>query len=176
MVHKGINKVILIGNLGHNPEIRHIPNGTTIANIILATSESWRDKQTGEKKEKTEWHKVVLFGKLAEIAAEYLHKGSQVYIEGYLQTRRWQDNNSQDHYVTEVIVSVGGTMQMLGGRQTNNSNVALQNTTSLNTWDDKKQSDHVQTYNKNSSTRKINDNVQGTNDESSINFDDDIPF
>ena len=102
MAGRGINKVILVGNLGQDPEIRHMPNGGAVANITLATSESWRDKQTGEIKDKTEWHRVVLFGKLAEIAGEYLRKGSQVYIEGSLQTRKWQDHSGQDRYTTEI--------------------------------------------------------------------------
>ncbi|OCA55106.1 single-stranded DNA-binding protein [Photorhabdus namnaonensis] len=116
MASRGINKVILIGNLGQDPEVRYMPNGGAVTNITLATSESWRDKQTGEMKEKTEWHRVVLFGKLAEVAGEYLRKGSQVYIEGSLQTRKWQDQNGQERYTTEVVVNMGGTMQMLGGR------------------------------------------------------------
>lgn len=117
MASRGVNKVILVGNLGQDPEVRYLPNGGAVTNITLATSESWRDKQTGENKEVTEWHRVVLFGKLAEVAGEYLRKGSQVYIEGQLQTRKWQDQSGQDRYTTEVVVNVGGTMQMLGGRQ-----------------------------------------------------------
>ena len=117
MASRGVNKVILVGNLGQDPEVRYMPNGGAVANITLATSESWRDKATGEQKEKTEWHRVVLFGKLAEVAGEYLRKGSQVYIEGSLQTRKWQDQSGQDRYTTEIVVNVGGTMQMLGGRQ-----------------------------------------------------------
>ncbi|WP_340614619.1 single-stranded DNA-binding protein [Xenorhabdus thailandensis] len=116
MSSRGINKVILVGNLGQDPEIRYLPTGGAVATLSLATSESWRDKQTGELREKTEWHRVVIFGKLAEIAAEYLQKGAQVYIEGQLQTRKWQDQQGQDRYSTEVVVSVNGTMQMLGGR------------------------------------------------------------
>lgn len=115
MASKGVNKVILIGNLGQDPEIRYMPSGGAVAQFTLATSESWRDKQTGEMKEKTEWHRVCIFGKLAEIAGEYLRKGSQVYIEGSLQTRKWQDQSGQDRYTTEVVVNIGGTMQMLGG-------------------------------------------------------------
>lgn len=115
MASKGVNKCILIGHLGQDPEIRYMPSGGAVANLTLATSESWRDKQTGEMKEKTEWHRVCIFGKLAEIAGEYLRKGSQVYIEGSLQTRKWQDQNGQDRYTTEVVVNVGGSMQMLGG-------------------------------------------------------------
>ena len=115
MASKGVNKCILIGHLGQDPEIRYMPSGGAVANITLASSESWRDKQTGEMKEKTEWHRVVIFGKLAEIAGEYLRKGSQVYIEGSLQTRKWQDQGGQDRYTTEVVVNIGGSMQMLGG-------------------------------------------------------------
>ncbi len=117
MASRGVNKVILVGNLGQDPEVRYMPNGGAVASITLATSESWRDKATGEQKEKTEWHRIVLFGKLAEVAGEYLRKGSQVYIEGALQTRKWQDQSGQDRYTTEVVVNVGGTMQMLGSKQ-----------------------------------------------------------
>lgn len=114
---KGINKVILIGNLGQDPEIRYTSGGMAIATLSLATSESWRDKQTGEQKERTEWHRVVLVGKLAEVAGQYLKKGSQVYVEGKLQTRKWQDQSGQDRYTTEVQVdSFTGVLQMLGGK------------------------------------------------------------
>ena len=117
MASRGINKVILVGNLGNDPEMRYMPNGGAVANITIATSDSWRDKATGEQREKTEWHRVVLFGKLAEVAGEYLRKGSQVYIEGQLQTRKWQDQSGQDRYSTEVVVQgFNGVMQMLGGR------------------------------------------------------------
>ena len=117
MATRGVNKVILIGNLGNDPEIRYMPSGGAVANITLATSESWRDKTTGEQREKTEWHRVALFGKLAEIAGEYLKKGSQVYIEGQLQTRKWQDQSGQERYTTEVVVQgFNGVMQMLGAR------------------------------------------------------------
>ncbi|NUW55424.1 single-stranded DNA-binding protein [Cronobacter turicensis] len=117
MAQRGVNKVILVGNLGQDPEVRYLPNGGAVANLRLATSESWRDKQTGEMKEATEWHRVVLYGKLAEVAGEYLRKGSQVYIEGQLKTRKWQAQDGSDRYSTEVAVNVGGTMQMLGGGQ-----------------------------------------------------------
>ena len=110
---RGINKVILIGNLGQDPETRYMPSGGAVTNLRLATNESWKDKQSGEQKEKTEWHSVAMFGRLAEIAAEYLRKGSQVYIEGRLQTRKWQDRDGNDRYTTEVIAN---EMQMLGGR------------------------------------------------------------
>ena len=110
---RGVNKVILIGNLGRDPEIRYMPNGGAVANLALATSEVWKDKNTGEQQEKTEWHRVVLFRRLAEIAGEYLKKGSKVYIEGKLQTRKWQDNQGQERYTTEII---GDELQMLDSR------------------------------------------------------------
>ena len=113
---RGVNKVILLGNVGGDPETRNLPNGNAVTNITLATSETWKDKQTGQPQEKTEWHRVVLFGKVAEIAGQYLRKGSQVYIEGKLQTRKWQDQSGQDRYATEVVVDMGGSMQLLGGR------------------------------------------------------------
>lgn len=110
---RGINKVILVGNLGKDPEIRYVPNGGAVANLNIATSDSWKDKATGEKQERTEWHRVVFFGKLAEIANEYLKKGAQIYVEGRLQTRKWQDKGGQDRYTTEIV---GSELQMLGGR------------------------------------------------------------
>ena len=112
-----VNKVILVGRLGAEPESRAFPNGGSICNLRLATSESWKDKQTGEQKEKTEWHRVVMFGKLAEIAGEYLKKGSKVYIEGSLQTRKWTNQQGQDQYTTEIVVQgFNGTMQMLDSK------------------------------------------------------------
>src|SRR5210317_295238 len=110
---RGVNKVILVGNLGKDPEIKYTASGAAIANLTIATSDSWNDKQTGEKVEKTEWHRVVAFQRLAEIMGEYLKKGSQVYIEGKLQTRKWQDQNGQDRYTTEIVAN---DMQMLGSR------------------------------------------------------------
>lgn len=111
----GINKVILIGNLGGDPETRAMPNGTAVANLSIATSETWKDKQTGEKKERTEWHKVAMFGRTAEIAGEYLRKGSKIYIEGRLRTRKWQDKQGNDRWTTEIVAD---SLQMLGdGKQ-----------------------------------------------------------
>ena len=113
---RGVNKVILVGTLGQDPEVKYAANGNAIANLSVATSEEWNDKNTGQKQQKTEWHRVSMFGKLAEIAGQYLKKGSQVYLEGKLQTRKWQDQNGQDRYTTEVVLSgFDGTMQMLGG-------------------------------------------------------------
>ena len=126
MASRGINKVILIGNLGQDPEVRYMPSGGAVTNITLATSDTWRDKQTGEQKERTEWHRVVFMGKLAEVAGEYLKKGSQVYVEGKLQTRKWQDQNGNDRYTTEIIAremkmlsprsSGGGSGELSGGQ------------------------------------------------------------
>lgn len=113
---RGVNKVILVGTLGQDPDVKYAANGNAIANLSVATSEEWNDKNTGQKQQKTEWHRVSIFGKLAEIAGQYLTKGSQVYLEGKLQTRKWQDQNGQDRYTTEVVLSgYDGNMQMLGG-------------------------------------------------------------
>ena len=113
----GVNKVILVGNLGKDPDVRYTPDGKAVTNITLATSESWKDKNTGQRQERTEWHRVVFFGGVAGVAGEYLRKGSKVYIEGKLQTRKWQDQNGQDRYTTEVVVDgFSGTMQMLDSR------------------------------------------------------------
>lgn len=146
----GINKVILVGHLGQDPEYRESQAGIGMANISIATSESWKDKNTGEIKEKTEWHRVVLFGKLAEIARDYLKKGSQVYIEGKLQTRKWQDQQGQDRYSTEVVVNpMGGVMQMLGGRNSDNQP---------------------------NSQKSAQPNNTTQNNQPTVEFDDDIPF
>jgi len=110
---RGVNKVILVGNLGKDPEVRYSPNGQAVANVTIATSESWKDKTSGEKQERTEWHRIVFFGRLAEIAGEYLKKGAQIYIEGRLQTRKWQDKDGHDRYTTEIVAN---EMQMLGSR------------------------------------------------------------
>ena len=110
---RGVNKVILIGNLGNDPDTRYTAGGAAVANISLATTDSWRDKESGEQQDRTEWHRVVFFGRLAEIVSEYLHKGSQVYVEGRLQTRKWQDKDGNDRYTTEIVAN---EMQMLGSR------------------------------------------------------------
>lgn len=166
MASRGINKVILVGNLGQDPEFRVSQNGMGMANISIATSDSWKDKNTGEMRERTEWHRVVLFGKLAEIANEYLKKGSQVYIEGQLQTRKWQDQQGQDRYSTEVVVNpIGGVMQMLGGRNqtsdmsNNNSNFGGFNNSTKPTSQ--------------ASAQPVKSNFTP---EPPMDFDDDIPF
>ncbi|MCA1178915.1 MULTISPECIES: single-stranded DNA-binding protein [unclassified Pantoea] len=156
MASRGVNKVILVGNLGQNPEVRYMPNnGGAVTNITLATSESWTDKASGQKKEITEWHRVVLFGKLAEVAGEYLRKGSQVYIEGQLKTRKWQDQSGQEKYTTEVVVNVGGTMQMLGGKQEGGTG-------------NRQQQSQQQ--------RQGGQSTPQANNEPPMDFDDDIPF
>ncbi|MDU4128670.1 single-stranded DNA-binding protein [Pantoea sp.] len=167
MASRGVNKVILVGNLGQDPEVRYLPNGGAVANITLATSESWRDKQTGENKEVTEWHRVVLFGKLAEVAGEYLRKGSQVYIEGQLRTRKWQDQGGQERYTTEVTVNVGGTMQMLGGKQEGGQGNRPQQT--------QQQRAPQQQSGMQQASTELQRPAQQSN-EPPVDFDDDIPF
>lgn len=182
MASRGVNKVILVGNLGQDPEVRYMPNGGAVANITLATSESWRDKQTGETKEKTEWHRVVLFGKLAEVAGEYLRKGSQVYIEGALQTRKWTDQAGVEKYTTEVVVNVGGTMQMLGGRGQGGGAPAGGGQGNNNGWGQPQQPQAAQGGNSNQfsggaqSRPQQQNNAPANNNEPPMDFDDDIPF
>ncbi len=123
MARGSVNKVILIGNLGADPEVRYMPNGGAVANITVATTEQWKDKQTGEQQERTEWNRVVLYRRLAEIAGEYLRKGSKVYIEGRLQTRKWQDQNGNDRYTTEIVAN---EMQMLDSRSSSGGGSGFQ--------------------------------------------------
>lgn len=172
MASRGVNKVILIGNLGQDPEVRYMPNGGAVTNITLATSESWRDKQTGEMKEKTEWHRVVIFGKLAEIAGEYLKKGSQVYIEGSLQTRKWQDQSGQERYTTEVVVNIGGSMQMLGGRSGGGDNASQGGG-----WGQPQQPQQGQQFSGGGNPRPAQQPAAAPqSNEPPMDFDDDIPF
>ncbi len=132
---RGVNKVIIVGNIGQDPTMKYTASGTAICNISVATSESWKDKQTGEKVERTEWHRIVAFQRLAEIMGEYLRKGSQVYIEGKLQTRKWQDQNGNDRYSTEIVAS---QMQMLGGRGDNQRSGGSQQGSGFRKLEDKK--------------------------------------
>ncbi|MGK0583670.1 single-stranded DNA-binding protein [Proteus mirabilis] len=175
MASCGVNKVILIGHLGQDPEIRYMPSGGAVANLTLATSESWRDKQTGEMREKTEWHRVVIFGKLAEVAGEYLKKGSQVYIEGSLQTRKWQDQSGQDRYTTEVVVNIGGSMQMLGGRGGESSG---QSQGGQSGWGQPQQPQSSQQFSGGTQPRPAQQPVATPtpSNEPPMDFDDDIPF
>lgn len=167
MASRGINKVIIIGNLGSDPEVRYMPNGGAVANFTVATSETWKDKQTGEQKEKTEWHRIVIYNKLAEIAGEYLKKGSKVYLEGKLRTRKWQNQQGQDQYTTEVVVEGnGGAMQMLGS---NNQQSGFQ---------PQNQSQH-QAHHQPAQRSGFQHQQQAPKvnpQEPSIDFDDDIPF
>ena len=125
MATRGVNKVILIGNLGADPEVRYMPSGDPVANVRIATSDTWKDKQSGELRERTEWHNVVFFGRIADVVKQYLHKGSKIYVEGRLRTRKWQTQDGQDRYTTEVVVDISGTMQMLDGRPGGGSSVPL---------------------------------------------------
>ncbi|MFI4853206.1 MAG: single-stranded DNA-binding protein [Candidatus Makana argininalis] len=172
MSTRGINKVILIGKLGNDPEIKSMINGSTMVNISIATSEIWKDKNNGEKREKTEWHRVVFFGKIADIAGEYLHKGSQVYIEGSLHTRKWQDNNGNYKYITEVIVNMNGRMQMLGNKKNKDHN---ENNNKLDLDFKKNFKDSEFLKNKSINLNK-NINDIDINNDSNIDFDEDIPF
>ena len=130
---KGINKVIIIGTLGSDPDVRYMPSGNQVANLSIATNETWKDKQTGDKQERTEWHRLVLFGRLADIAAEFLKKGSHIYVEGRLQTRKWQGNDGQDRYTTEII---GSNLQMIGGKRQEKPRVNDTSSTVDNDFDD----------------------------------------
>ena len=171
MANRGINKVILVGNLGQDPEIRYMPNGNAVANFSVATSESWKDKQTGENRDRTEWHRVVVFGKLAEIAGEYVKKGTQVYLEGQLQTRKWQDQAGNDRYTTEVVINaVGGTLQILGSRSGDSFNDGSQN------WGQSANNTSSAPSTSRPSTTNEPAASQPTMPEPPMDFDDDIPF
>ena len=172
----GVNKVILVGRLGKEPEVRYTPDGKPITNITLATSETWKDKNTGQRQERTEWHRVVFFGGVAGVAGEYLHKGSQVYIEGKLQTSKWQDKNGQDRYTTEVVVDgFNSVMQMLDSRTGGD--------TSFN-QDNQQNSGFQQNQNKAPQQNQQFNQSQPQNQPQSApaaqpfeeDFDDDIPF
>ncbi|WIO43474.1 single-stranded DNA-binding protein SSB1 [Klebsiella electrica] len=173
MASRGVNKVILVGNLGQDPEVRYMPSGGAVANITLATSESWRDKATGEMKEQTEWHRVVLFGKLAEVAGEYLRKGSQVYIEGQLRTRKWTDQSGQEKYTTEIVVNVGGTMQMLGGRQ---QGAPAGGGQAQGGWGQPQQPQGGNQFSGGAQSRPQQQAPAAPSNEPPMDFDDDIPF
>lgn len=172
MASRGVNKVILVGNLGQDPEVRYMPNGGAVANITIATSESWRDKATGEQRDKTEWHRVALFGKLAEVAGEYLRKGSQVYIEGQLHTRKWQNQQGEDRYTTEVVVQgYSGVMQMLGGKPQSDQ-PPRQQPAQQGGWGQPQQPRQEPRY---PSNREPN-NSAPQYDQAPPEFSDDIPF
>ncbi|MDC0611775.1 single-stranded DNA-binding protein [Vibrio sp.] len=175
MASRGVNKVILVGNLGNDPEIRYMPSGGAVANITVATSDTWRDKATGEQREKTEWHRVALFGKLAEVAGEYLRKGSQVYIEGQLQTRKWQDQSGQDRFTTEIVVQgYNGVMQMLGGRQQGGQPQGMNAPQQQGGWGQPQQPQYQQPAAKPQNQQPAQSQPQYN--EPPMDFDDDIPF
>jgi single-strand DNA-binding protein len=156
---RGVNKVIIVGNLGNDPDVRFMPNGNAVANFSVATSETWKDKQTGEQKEKTEWHRIVIYQRLAEIAGKYLKKGSKVYLEGKLQTRKWQNQQGQDQYTTEIVVN---EMQMLDGRNSNAQNMPQQ----------AQQASQAPQAQQAQQAQQASQAPQ----EPDIDFDDDIPF
>ncbi|GJM04531.1 MAG: single-stranded DNA-binding protein [marine bacterium B5-7] len=153
---RGVNKVILVGNLGNDPDIRYTAGGAAVANISLATAESWKDKNSGEQQERTEWHRIVFFGRLAEIVGEYLRKGSQVYVEGRLQTRKWQDKEGHDRYTTEIVAN---EMQMLGSKSGGSAN-----------YESAPQSTQNQNY------APAESQAAPASPTASDDFDDDIPF
>ena len=163
---RGINKVIIVGNLGGDPETRYMPSGSAVTNLTVATNESWKDKQTGEQKDRTEWHKVAMFNRLAEVAAEYLRKGSQVYIEGKLRTRKWQDKNGQDRWTTEIIAD---EMQMLGGRGGGGGSAPMNS--SSDSAPTHSSSDSAPTHSSSNSAPSSAPPQPGPDD-----YDDDIPF
>lgn len=162
MATRGVNRCIILGTLGSDPEVKYSASGSAIANLSVATSEQWKDKQTGEKKEQTEWHRIVIFGKLAEVAGEYLRKGSQVYIEGQLRTRKWTDSNGVDKYTTDIVIpQIGGVMQMLGGKR-----------------DDSGQQQHQKSGQQpqRQQQQPPKQQSQQGGSEPPMDFDDDIPF
>lgn len=178
MASRGVNKVIIVGNLGNDPEIRYMPNGNAVANLSVATSESWKDQQ-GQQQEKTEWHKVTMYRRLAEIAGEYLKKGSQIYLEGKLQTRKWQDQQGNDRYTTEIIAD---TMQMLGGRSGDNASgggytnndQGYQN--NQNTGGYNKPNQNSDGYPNRGNQQPSNQKPPAMSEPDLEGFDDDIPF
>ena len=193
MATKGVNKVILVGNLGNDPEVRYMPNGNAVANLSLATSESWKDQQ-GQVQERTEWHRLTMYRRLAEVAGEYLRKGSQIYVEGKLQTRKWQDQNGQDKYTTEIIVdqmqmlgggqggqnrnqgSQGGQNQNQGNQGGQNRNQGYQGGQNRNQGNQGNQGGHNSNQNAPQNAPQGGGNGQAPMAEPDFDFDDDIPF
>ncbi len=165
---RGVNKVILIGTLGNDPEVKYMPNGGAVTNLSIATNESWTDKNTGQKQERTEWHRIVAFRRLAEIMGEYLRKGSQVYIEGKLQTRKWQDQSGQDRYITEIIAN---EMHMLGGRSGGTGDFSGSNNNQQQQAAPQNQSSAPQQQ-----APAQQNSAPAQNTGSFDDFDDDIPF
>lgn len=174
MASRGINKVIIVGNAGQDPEVRYMPNGGAVANLTLATSESYKDKNTGQAVDKTEWHKIAIFGKLAEICGEYVRKGQQLYIEGKLRTRKWQDQQGQDRHTTEIVVDgFSGVMQMLGGKNEHASQGANNNSGFQN---QQQQQGSFNQHNQATTPNGFAPQQNGFNPQMNNNFDDDIAF
>lgn len=170
MASSGVNKCIIIGRVGQDPEVRYSQSGMCFCNVSIATSESWKDKQSGEQKERTEWHRIVLHGKLAEIAGEYLKKGSQAYFEGKLQTRKWQDQSGQDKYTTEIVVdSFTGVMQLLGSKPQGQQQAGYQQQASPQYQQQQRQQAQQQWANQQQQR-------QPAYNEPPMDFDDEIPF
>ncbi|MDU6467754.1 MAG: single-stranded DNA-binding protein [Enterobacter sp.] len=177
MMAGSVNKVILVGNLGKDPEIRRTQDGRPIANLSIATSETWRDKGTGERKEKTEWHRVVIFNEgLCKVAEQYLKKGAKVYIEGALQTRKWTDQSGAEKYTTEVVVNVGGTMQMLGGRQGGGAPAGGGQNQQQGGWGQPQQPQGGNQFSGGAQSRPQQQSAPAPSNEPPMDFDDDIPF
>ncbi|MCU7798587.1 MAG: single-stranded DNA-binding protein [gamma proteobacterium symbiont of Lucinoma myriamae] len=173
----GVNKVILVGRLGKDPEVRYTPDNRAIANITLATSESWKDKNTGQRQEKTEWHRVVFFGGVAGVVGEYLRKGSQIYLEGKLQTRKWQDQSGQDRYTTEVVVdSFNGVMQMLDSRTGGDTAFAQGGGNQPNQNPQQNQTPQQQASQPNQTSQQQQPQSPPASQPFEDEFDDDIPF
>lgn len=176
MASKGVNKVIVLGHVGQDPEIRYSPSGTAFASLSVATSEQWRDKKSGEQKELTEWHKVSIVGKLAEIAGQYVKKGDQVYFEGQLRTRKWQDNQGNDRYSTEILVGMNGVMQMLGGRQ--GGSTPTSGGQQRGGWGQPQQPQGGNQFSGGAQSRQHQQpsSAPAPSNEPPMDFDDDIPF
>jgi len=176
MASRGINKVILVGNLGNDPEVRYMPNGNAVANLSLATSESWKDQQ-GQQQERTEWHRITMYRRLAEVAGEYLKKGSQIYVEGKLQTRKWQDQQGNDKYTTEIIAD---NMQMLGGGRTEGQGASSGYQKPQNSHANNSQPQSAPPnqggYSNSNSAPQNSPQPAPRMSEPDMNFDDDIPF
>lgn len=164
MASRGVNKVIILGTLGQDPEVKYMPSGGAVCNLSLATSEQWNDKATGEKKEQTEWHRVVIFGKLAEVAGEYLRKGSQVYVEGKLRNRKWTDQSGVEKYTTEIVLHpMNGVMQMVGGKRED-------------AGQQRQQAGNNQFSGQQQSRPQQQRQQSAPSNEPPMDFDDDIPF
>lgn len=173
MARQGINKVIILGNLGNDPETRYMPNGSAVTNVSIATSESWQDKQSGQKQERTEWHRIVFFNRLAEIAGEYLRKGSKVYVEGSLRTNKWQDQNGNDRYTTEIVAN---EMQMLDSRDSRGDQQQQPQQQNQQQYQQQNQPQQPQQPQPQQQYQQYNQSQHQSQQPTTSEFDDDIPF